>query len=62
MAGWGLAISSETPYKSTHCKFMYWDVKKVKPLDDSRLYVETEDGRNGIFDVKPYLDCGVFAN
>jgi hypothetical protein len=39
---------------------MYWDVKKVKPLDDYRLYVEIEDGRSGIFDVKPYLDKGVF--
>lgn len=39
---------------------MYWDVKKVKPLDDYRLYVEIEDGRSGIFDVKPYLDKGAF--
>jgi len=39
---------------------MYWDVKKVQPLDDYRLYVEIEDGRRGIFDVKPYLDKGVF--
>lgn len=40
---------------------MYWDVKTVKPLSDFRLYVETEDGRRGIFDVKPYLDHGVFS-
>ena len=39
---------------------MYWDVKIVKPLPDYRLYVEIEDGRNGIFDLKPYLDHGVF--
>lgn len=39
---------------------MYWDVKIVKPLSDYRLYVEIEDGRRGIFDVKPYLDRGVF--
>jgi hypothetical protein len=39
---------------------MYWDVKKVKPLADYQLYVEVEDGRRGIFDVKPYLDKGVF--
>lgn len=38
---------------------MYWDVKAVKPLPDYRLYVEIEDGRRGIFDVKPYLDRGV---
>lgn len=39
---------------------MYWDVKTVKPLVDYRIYVETEDGRRGIFDVKPYLGRGVF--
>lgn len=39
---------------------MYWDVKTVKPLPDYRLYVEIEDGRKGVFDLKPYLDCGVF--
>jgi hypothetical protein len=38
---------------------MYWDVKTVKPLADYQLYVEIEDGRCGIFDVKPYLDIGV---
>ena len=39
---------------------MYWDVKTVKPLPDYRIYVEVEDGRKGIFDLKPYLDFGVF--
>ena len=39
---------------------MYWDVKTVKPLPDYRIYVEIEDGRKGIFDLKPYLDRGVF--
>lgn len=39
---------------------MYWDVKKVLPLPDYRLYVETENGRTGIFDMRPYLDRGVF--
>jgi hypothetical protein len=39
---------------------MYWDVKTVKPLPDFRIYVEVEDGRKGIFDMKPYLDFGVF--
>jgi len=39
---------------------MYWDVKDVKPLPNFRIYVEVEDGRKGIFDVKPYLDRGVF--
>jgi hypothetical protein len=39
---------------------MHWDVKKVKPLPDFQIYVEIEDGRKGIFDLKPYLDHGVF--
>jgi hypothetical protein len=39
---------------------MYWDVKVVKPLADHRIYVEIVDGRKGVFDLKPYLDHGVF--
>ena len=39
---------------------MHWDVKTVKPLPDFRLYVETADGRKGIFDMTPYLGRGVF--
>jgi Protein of unknown function (DUF2442) len=39
---------------------MHWDVKTVKPLPEYRLYVEIEDGRRGIFDMKPYLERGVF--
>ena len=39
---------------------MYWDVKKVRPLDDYEIYVELEDGRKGFFDLKPYLNHGVF--
>ena len=39
---------------------MYWDVVAVKPLPSYRIYVETVDGRKGIFDLNPYLDRGVF--
>ena len=39
---------------------MYWDVKRVRSLDDYQIYVELEDGREGIFDMKPYLNHGVF--
>lgn len=39
---------------------MYWDVKVVKPLPDYNIYVEIADGRKGIFDMKPYLEHGVF--
>jgi len=40
---------------------MYWDVKSVKSLSSYRIYVEIEDGRKGIFDLKPYLNHGVFC-
>ncbi len=40
---------------------MYWDVKNVKPLSDYRIYIETAGGQKGIFDLKPYLDHGVFS-
>lgn len=39
---------------------MYWDVKRVCPLDNYEIYVELEDGRKGIFDLKPYLGHGLF--
>ena len=39
---------------------MYWDVKTVKPMRDYQIYVEIGDGRKGIFDLKPYLERGVF--
>lgn len=39
---------------------MYWDVKKVRPLDGYQIYVELVDGRKGVFDLKPYLELGVF--
>ena len=39
---------------------MHWDVRQARPLADHRIYVEFEDGREGIFDLKPYLDFGVF--
>jgi len=38
---------------------MDWDAKFVKPLSDYRIYVELENGRTGIFDLKPYLNRGV---
>jgi len=39
---------------------VYWDVKTVRPLPDYCICVEIEDGRKGVFDLKPYLDHGVF--
>ena len=36
-------------------------VIKVDADNDYTLFVELSDGRSGKFDVKPYLDKGVFA-
>jgi len=39
---------------------MYWDAQKVIPLDDYQIYVEIANGQKGTFDLKPYLDFGLF--
>lgn len=36
-------------------------VKSVYANNDYTLFVELSDGRSGLFDVKPYLDKGVFT-
>jgi hypothetical protein len=36
-------------------------VKKVQPLDDFKLYIVFENDEERIFDVKPYLDKGIFT-
>ena len=35
-------------------------VESVEPLDDYQLKIRLSDGRQGVFDVKPYLGIGVF--
>jgi len=39
---------------------MYLSVKKVKPLNDYKLELTFENNEKKIFDVKPYLDTGLF--
>jgi len=39
---------------------MYLSVKKVKPLNDYNLEITFENNEIKIFDVKPYLDTGLF--
>lgn len=36
------------------------DVVSVIPLTDYRIALAFEDGKAGIFDMRPYLDAGVF--
>lgn len=35
-------------------------VKQVKPVDDYLLYLTFENGETKRFDMKPYLDIGIF--
>jgi len=37
------------------------NIKNVIPKPNHFLYVETEDGKAGLFDVKPFLDSEAFA-
>jgi len=39
---------------------MHWDVVAVKPLENYCIDVSLRDGSRGIFDMKPYLDLGIF--
>lgn len=36
------------------------DITEIVPQSDFVLFVRTEDGQTGLFDVKPYLDGEVF--
>ena len=36
-------------------------VKTVKPIDDFRLHIWFNNGEERLFDVKPYLDHGIFS-
>jgi len=36
-------------------------IAEVLPMADNVLFIETEDGATGLFDVKPYLSSEVFA-
>ncbi len=37
------------------------NIKNVIPKPNYLLYVETEDGKAGLFDLKPFLDSEAFA-
>lgn len=37
------------------------NIIEVIPKDDYMLYIKTEDGKAGLFDVKPYLESEAFA-
>lgn len=37
------------------------NIVEIIPKDNYTLYIRTEDGTTGLFDVKPYLESEVFA-
>lgn len=37
------------------------NIAEIIPKDNYVLYVKTEDGKTGFFDIKPYLDAEVFS-
>lgn len=39
---------------------MFYSVKKVKPLADYKLLLEFENQEEKIFDVKPYMNRGIY--
>ncbi len=39
---------------------MYLSIVNVKPLKDSQLLLTFENGEKRIFDMKPYLNKGIF--
>ncbi|WP_353095843.1 DUF2442 domain-containing protein [Tissierella praeacuta] len=39
---------------------MYLSIKDVKPLSDYQLLLTFENGEKRIFDMKPYLNKGIF--
>lgn len=36
-------------------------IAEIIPKEDYLLYIVSEDGKTGLFDVKPYLESEVFA-
>jgi len=36
-------------------------VKQIEPRENYLLFVELSNGKKGIFDVKPYLEKGIFT-
>jgi hypothetical protein len=41
---------------------MYFSVKQVEPKEDYKLLLTFENGERRVFDMKPYLDRGVFRD
>jgi hypothetical protein len=37
------------------------NIAEIIPKDDYLLYIKAEDGKAGLFDIKPYLESEAFA-
>jgi len=53
--------STELDQNRSAVKHHVLGCKTVKPLHDYLIYIEVAGERNGIFDLKPYLDHGIFC-
>ena len=40
---------------------MYLSIKEVKPVPDYKLYLTFDNGEKRQFDMKPYLNIGIFT-
>jgi hypothetical protein len=64
LADWQLVVNGDEVFKIEPLKLggpMNPHVKSVRTLDDYELEVSFENGESRRFDVKPYLDRGIFV-
>jgi len=64
MTDWELVMRGDEPFKIQPLQWegipMYQAVVSVRPNEDYSITVSFEDGVEGVLDMKPYLDFGVF--
>jgi hypothetical protein len=62
LADWELCQNGEKPFQIEPLKQneMYLAIKEVKPQDNYLLLLTFENGEKRQFDMKPYLDFGIF--
>ena len=59
IADWQLTDIGKKPFPIRGARPV--NIAEIIPKDNYTFYIRTEDGRTGIFDVKPYLESEAFA-
>jgi hypothetical protein len=59
LADWELAANGRKPFPIRGLDQM--NIAEVVPKDNCILYIKSEDGQTGQFDVKPYLESEAFS-